>query len=54
VTSALEPKSEPSRTVKFSGISIQQYDNGKLIRGWDNWDQLALQQQLSEQAAATA
>jgi steroid delta-isomerase-like uncharacterized protein len=43
-----------NKSVKFSGISIQQYENGKLTRGWDNWDQLALQQQLNEQAAATA
>lgn len=43
-----------NKTVKFSGISIQQYNDGKLTRGWDNWDQLALHQQLNEQAAASA
>jgi steroid delta-isomerase-like uncharacterized protein len=41
-----------NKTVKFSGISIQQYNDGKLTRGWDNWDQLALHQQLNEQAAS--
>jgi steroid delta-isomerase-like uncharacterized protein len=41
-----------NKTVKFSGISIQQYNDGKLTRGWDNWDQLALQQQLAGEAAA--
>lgn len=35
------------RTVRFGGISIQQFKDGKLVRGWDNWDQLGLQQQLS-------
>ncbi|MGA8034342.1 MAG: ester cyclase [Candidatus Acidiferrales bacterium] len=39
------------RPVTFGGISIQQYKDGKLIRGWDNWDQLGLQQQLTTQAA---
>jgi steroid delta-isomerase-like uncharacterized protein len=42
------------RSVRMNGISIQQYKDGKLIRGWDNWDQLGLQQQLAEQAAASA
>jgi predicted ester cyclase len=41
-------------TVRFSGISIQQYKDGKLIRGWDNWDQLALQQQLTAEAEKSA
>jgi steroid delta-isomerase-like uncharacterized protein len=43
-----------NKTVKFSGISIQQYDNSKLIRGWDNWDQLSLQQQLAAEAEKSA
>jgi steroid delta-isomerase-like uncharacterized protein len=42
------------RTVRFGGISIQQFKDGKLIRGWDNWDQLGLQQQLSADKSATA
>ena len=42
------------RPVKIGGISIAQFENGKLIRGWDNWDQLAMMQQLSESAAASA
>jgi steroid delta-isomerase-like uncharacterized protein len=43
-----------NRTVRFNGISIQQYENGKLIRGWDNWDQLGLQQQLAAEKSASA
>ena len=43
-----------NRTVRFNGISIQQYENGKLVRGWDNWDQLGLQQQLAAEKGASA
>jgi steroid delta-isomerase-like uncharacterized protein len=39
------------RSVRFGGISIQQFKDGKLIRGWDNWDQLGLQEQLAGKAA---
>jgi len=42
------------KTVRFSGISIQQYKDGKLIRGWDNWDQLGLHQQLTAEAEKSA
>ncbi len=42
------------RPVSVGGISIAQFENGKIIRGWDNWDQLAMMQQLSESAAASA
>lgn len=35
-----------NRAVKATGISIAQIKNGKIIQGWDNWDQLALMQQL--------
>jgi steroid delta-isomerase-like uncharacterized protein len=43
-----------NRTVRFNGISIQQYENGKLVRGWDNWDQLGLQQQIAAEKTASA
>jgi steroid delta-isomerase-like uncharacterized protein len=43
-----------NKTVKFGGISVQQYKDGKLVRGWDNWDQLGLQQQLAAETAASA
>jgi steroid delta-isomerase-like uncharacterized protein len=40
------------KAVKVTGISIAQIENGKIVRGWDNWDQLAMQQQLAMAAAA--
>ncbi len=39
------------RPVKVGGISIAQYENGKIIRGWDHWDQLSMMQQISTTAA---
>jgi steroid delta-isomerase-like uncharacterized protein len=42
------------KNVRISGITIAQIKNGKVVRGWDNWDQLALMQQLSAAAASTA
>ena len=41
-----------NKRVKITGITIAQIENGKIVRGWDNWDQLALQQQLATAAAA--
>jgi steroid delta-isomerase-like uncharacterized protein len=41
-----------NKKVKVTGISIAQIENGKIVRGWDNWDQLAMQQQLAMAAAA--
>ncbi len=38
------PATAKSATV--NGISIQRYANGKIITGWDNWDQLGLLVQL--------
>jgi steroid delta-isomerase-like uncharacterized protein len=43
-----------NKRVKVTGISIGQFDNGKIVRGWDNWDQLAMQQQLTIAAAASS
>jgi predicted ester cyclase len=40
-----------NKRVKITGITIAQIENGKIIRGWDNWHQLALQQQLATAAA---
>jgi steroid delta-isomerase-like uncharacterized protein len=42
------------RPVRITGITIAQIEKGKIVRGWDNWDQLALMQQLSTAAAATS
>jgi len=41
-----------NKRVKVTGISIAQIEDGKIVRGWDNWDQLAMQQQLAIAAAA--
>jgi steroid delta-isomerase-like uncharacterized protein len=41
-----------NKQVRITGISIVRIENGKLMQGWDNWDQLALMQQLSDSAAA--
>jgi steroid delta-isomerase-like uncharacterized protein len=35
-----------NKKVNVAGISIAEIKNGKIIRGWDNWDQLGLMQQL--------
>jgi steroid delta-isomerase-like uncharacterized protein len=43
-----------SKPVQITGITIAQIEKGKVVRGWDNWDQLALMQQLSSAAASTA
>jgi steroid delta-isomerase-like uncharacterized protein len=34
------------KKVTISGISVQKIANGRIIEGWDNWDQLALLVQL--------
>ena len=41
-----------NKRVKITGITIAQIEHGKIVRGWDNWDQLAMQQQLAMAAAA--
>ncbi|MFZ3333775.1 MAG: ester cyclase [Candidatus Acidiferrales bacterium] len=41
-----------NRPVRVTGITIAQIKDGKIIRGWDNWDQFALMQQLSIARAA--
>lgn len=41
-----------NRPLRVTGITIAQIKDGKIIRGWDNWDQLALMQQLSVARAA--
>lgn len=41
-----------NRKVRVTGITIAQIRDGKIIRGWDNWDQLALAEQLAVARAA--
>jgi steroid delta-isomerase-like uncharacterized protein len=31
-----------NKSARVTGITIAQIENGKIVRGWDNWDQLAL------------
>jgi len=42
-----------NRPVRLTGITIAEIKNGKIVRGWDNWDQLSLMQQVTSAAAAT-
>lgn len=42
-----------NREVRITGITIARIANGKIVQGWDNWDQLALMQQVTNAAAAT-
>jgi steroid delta-isomerase-like uncharacterized protein len=34
------------KTIHVGGISIARVVNGKVVEGWDNWDQLAMLEQL--------
>ncbi len=34
------------KSVRITGISIARIENGKIIEGWDNWDQLAMLRQI--------
>jgi steroid delta-isomerase-like uncharacterized protein len=43
-----------SKPVRITGITIARIEKGKIVQGWDNWDQLALMQQVSAGAAASA
>jgi steroid delta-isomerase-like uncharacterized protein len=40
------------KEVRITGITIARIVNGKIVEGWDNWDQLALAQQLTTNVAA--
>ena len=43
-----------NKKVRITGITIARIAKGKIIEGWDNWDQLALMQQLSTAASTAA
>ncbi|HZS26415.1 MAG TPA: ester cyclase [Candidatus Angelobacter sp.] len=34
------------RKINVTAITIIQFANGKLVQGWNNWDQLGMMQQL--------
>jgi steroid delta-isomerase-like uncharacterized protein len=42
------------KSVRITGITIARIAHGKIVQGWDNWDQLALMQQLATSVAAAA
>lgn len=35
------------RTVKVTGMSFGRFQNGKMVEGWNNWDQAGLMSQIS-------
>jgi steroid delta-isomerase-like uncharacterized protein len=41
------------KSVKITGTSIAQFRDGKVIAGWDNWDRLAMLEQIGAFAADT-
>jgi len=41
-----------NRPVRVTGITVVRVAKGKVVQAWDNWDQLALMQQLTPAAAA--
>lgn len=43
-----------NKPVRITGITIAQIEKGKITRGWDNWDHLAMAQQLAAENAASA
>ena len=43
-----------NKKVRITGITIARIAKGKVMEGWDNWDQLALMQQLSTDTTAAA
>ena len=34
------------QTVRLRGITVVRFANGKIVEGWDNWDQLGMLQQI--------
>jgi predicted ester cyclase len=34
------------KDVKITGISIDRFENGKVVEAWSNWDSLGMLQQL--------
>jgi len=35
-----------NKRITVNGMSIQQFKNGQIVAGWDNWDQLGLMVQI--------
>ena len=36
----------PPRTVRSRGITIARFADGKMVEGWDVWDQLGMLEQI--------
>jgi len=43
-----------NKKVHVTGITIARIANGKIVEGWDNWDQFAMMQQIASPTAAAA
>ena len=41
-----------NRPIRITGITVARIAKGKVVEAWDNWDQLALMQQVAPAAAA--
>jgi steroid delta-isomerase-like uncharacterized protein len=39
-------KSATNRAVKISGVTVDRFENGKIVEAWINWDSAGLMQQL--------
>lgn len=42
------------RTVRLRGITVVRFVDGKIVEGWDNWDQLGMLQQIGAFSAPQA
>ena len=42
------------KQVRITGISIGRIVDGKIVEGWDNWDQLGMMQQIGAMSASNA
>ena len=43
-----------NRTVRSRGITIARFADGKIVEGWDNWDQLGMLEQIGVYKQPTA
>jgi len=44
----------PMPAVRSRGISIARFAKGKIVKGWDNWDQLGMLEQIGAYTAPEA
>jgi predicted ester cyclase len=43
-----------NKKVRITGSTMIRIEKGKIVEGWDNWDQLALMQQINSSSASAA